>query len=446
MRRFAPAAAALLLLAAAQPAAAQRLREQIAQLFIFGSGQDPLFLAGTADPSNPSTVQVHGNHFVPAAAAGNGTLISFITNAVSSNVANVPFSAASGGTTFRFEGGVPVRTTTSSGPIFAERAQTLGRGRILAGVNRTQFAFRTLRGMDLDNLQLVFTHANVDSPACDSVVGEDCAPMGVPVLENDVMLFDLGLEIELAVTSFFLTLGLSDRFDVGVSLPLVRTRLRGTSRAEIVPFGGPTAAHFFAGTPSNPVLSASRFVEGSATGVGDVAIRAKWLARQRENVAVALLADGRLPTGSEDDLLGSGFVALRGMAIVSARYGAFAPHVNVGYLWRDSDIQTDAVLATIGFDHLLAPWATLALDVVSELQVGDSPLRVPQPVSIERPFRRTVRPTAVPDIRDDVVNGSAGVKLTGPGGLTVLLNGMWPLNRGGLRPSVLWTFGLEHNF
>ena len=93
---------------------AQGLRDQISQLFIFGPGQDPLFLAGTADPSNPANIQVHGTHFIPSAAAGNGSIIDFITTAISGNVADFPFSAASGGTTFRFEGGAPVATSISS--------------------------------------------------------------------------------------------------------------------------------------------------------------------------------------------------------------------------------------------------------------------------------------------------------------------------------------------
>jgi len=50
---------------------AQGLRGKIQDLFIFGPGQDPLFLAGTADPNNPTSVQAHADHFVPAAAEGN---------------------------------------------------------------------------------------------------------------------------------------------------------------------------------------------------------------------------------------------------------------------------------------------------------------------------------------------------------------------------------------
>jgi len=44
-------------------------------------------------------------------------------------IGNVPIATTSGGVTFRFEGGIPVKSSLSLGPIFAERAQTLGRGR-----------------------------------------------------------------------------------------------------------------------------------------------------------------------------------------------------------------------------------------------------------------------------------------------------------------------------
>ena len=97
----------------------QSLRGKISQLFIFGSGDDPLFLSGTADANNPASVRVHGTHFIPAAVSQNGSLIAFITDAVATSVGNLPMGATSGGTTFRFEGGVPVKTSMSGGPIFA---------------------------------------------------------------------------------------------------------------------------------------------------------------------------------------------------------------------------------------------------------------------------------------------------------------------------------------
>lgn len=430
----------------APPLAAQHLRDQLSGLFIFGPGDDPLFLGGTGDPNNPESIRIHGSHFVPAAVASNGTVISFLTNSIGSNVANVPVSAASGGSTFSFEGGTPVRTSTSAGPVFGERAQTLGRGRVLVGLSRTGVSFKTLRGVDLNDIRFTFTHANSDFPGCDSIAGGDCSLLGVPTVENETIDLNLNLGVDLTVTSFILTYGLTDRVDVGVVLPIVTTSLDGTSTAQINPFGPPPAVHFFGGTPDNPVLTASRFVRGSATGLGDVDARVKLSLRRGEPVAVGVLADVRFPTGSESDLLGSGSFAARGLAIVSARLGAFSPHVNAGYLYRGGPFETDAVLGTAGFDHLLAPWATLAVDLISQLQVGDSPLQVPAPVVIQAPYTRTIVPSVIPDTRDDIVDGSVGLKLTAAPGLTVIGNGEWPLNRGGLRPDVIWTVGLEYNF
>ncbi len=435
-----------LLLLAGHPLRAQSLRDQISGLFIFGEGQDPLFLGGTGDPSNPESVRIHGNHFVPAAVASNGTVISFLTNSIGSNVANVPVSATSGGSTFNFEGGVPVRTSTSAGPVFGERAQTLGRGRVLAGLSRTGVHFKTIRGVDLDHLQFTFTHANSDFEGCDSIAGGDCSLLGIPALENETIDLNLALDVRLTVTSFLLTYGLSDRIDVGVGLPIVSTSLEGTTNAQINPFGPPPAVHFFGGTPENPTLTASRFVRGSATGLGDVDARVKVNLRRGQPLAVGVLADVRFPTGSERDLLGSGAFAARGLAILSARFGSFSPHANLGYLYRGGEFESDAVLGTLGFDHLLAPWATLAIDMISQLQVGDSPLQVPAPVVIQAPYVRTVVPTTIPDRRDDLVDASVGLKLTTTTGLTVVGNGEWPLNRGGLRPDVIWTLGLEYNF
>src|SRR6266566_9012587 len=127
----------LVALAAPSAARAQHLRDRISDLFIFGPGQQPLFLAGSGDPNNPLSLQAHGLHFIPSSNAENGSLIAFVTDALGASVANIPIGSTSGGVTFRFEGGAPVATSTSAGPIFAERAQTLGRGRVLAGISRT---------------------------------------------------------------------------------------------------------------------------------------------------------------------------------------------------------------------------------------------------------------------------------------------------------------------
>jgi hypothetical protein len=447
-RTLARTAVVVLLLAATPLAlhAQGNLRGKLGQLFVFGEGEDPLFLAGSANPNNPASIQAHGSHFIPAAVAENASIIGFLTDAISQNVANVPIGATSGGQTFRFEGGVPVATSTSAGPIFAERAQTLGRGRAVVGVGRSQFHFSTLRGEDLSDLQLFFTHQNVDFEGCDAQVGGDCSLMGLPGLENDVILFNLALDLDVTVTSFYATFGLFDRLDVGVLVPLVSSNLHGQSTAQVIPFGGPTAAHFFAGTPDDPQLAATRFVDGSSFGLGDVATRLKLSVLESQRLSVALLGDARFATGSAEDFLGAGSFSARGLAIMSARYGAFSPHANVGYAYRSAEGQNDAVLATVGFDHLMSNRVTLAADLVSELQVGASTLHLPPPVHFDVPFHRTLTPTTIPDIRDDIVNGSLGAKFLLASGFTAVGNILVPLNRGGLRPDRTFTFGVEYSF
>jgi hypothetical protein len=425
---------------------AQGLRDKITDLFIFGPGQDPLFLAGSGSASNPISLQAHGSHFIPSSAAGNLAVIEFITDALSSNVSNMPIGSTSGAETFRFVGGVPVRTSTSAGPIFAERPQTLGKGRILAGANRSGFRFSTLRGVDMRDINLTFTHQNSDFPGCDAAFGDDCSKYGVPVFENDRIDFKLSIDLDVRVTSMYATYGLTDRLDVGVVIPVVQAQLRGTSFAQIQPFGGTTSNHYFSGTPENPVLTASRTSDGSATGLGDVALRLKTNFAQTAKNSAAFLLDVRFPTGSEKDLLGSGTLSARGLAVLASNFGDFSPHVNLGYLMGSGGSQNDAVLGTVGFDQRMSDAVTLAADLVSELQVGDSKLVLPGPVTYDSPFRRTINPTDIPDVRDDIVNGSFGFKLVPKRNTTLVLNALFPLNRGGLRADLIYTAGLEYNF
>jgi hypothetical protein len=120
--------------------------------------------------------------------------------------------------------------------------------------------------------------------------------------------------------------------------------------------------------------------------------------------------------------------------------------LNAGYLHHGGDQQNDAVLGTVGFDDRMAEKVTIAADLVTELQVGDSKLKLPGVVTFEAPFRRTLTPTNIPEIRDDIVNGSFGVKITPARNTTAVLNALFPLNRGGLRANLVYTAGIEYTF
>lgn len=422
--------AGLSLVAILPPGAhAQGMRDRIRELFSFGQCGQPLCLDNSVNATNG-----HGNHFVPDIIANNGAILGFLGDAIAANASTVPLSATASGATYRFVGGLPVRTSTSLGPIFGERAPTLGRGRFVVGVNMSGVNFTSLRGVPLNGIVLNFSHDDVPPTG-----------LGQPLRENDVLQVRLDLNVNLLVTTFFTTWGVTDRFDVGVALPIVHTGLTGRSNGQFFPFGIPTS-HFFAGDSAHPVLHASATTFGFATGIGDVALRTKWSLHTSERAGVALMADARLPTGSEEDFTGSGHLAVRGLLLASARFGDFSPHLNVGYSMRSGAGRNDAILATGGFDQPLSDWATMAMDVMTEWQVGANSLTLPSVVTYQYPVERTVIPTNIPNLRDHRVNGAFGFKFRTPGGPIVLANAMVPLRRGGLESRVIWTLGIDGNF
>ena len=64
----------------------------------------------------------------------------------------------------------------------------------------------------------------------------------------------------------------------------------------------------------------------TATGLGDITVRIKGAVTN----GLSLALDLRIPTGDEEDLLGSGAAGLAPFVIWSTSAGAFSPHVNVG--------------------------------------------------------------------------------------------------------------------
>src|SRR4029078_5477740 len=88
--------------------------------------------------------------------------------------------------------------------------------------------------------------------------------------------------------------------------------------------------------------------------------------------------DLRLPTGDEQNLLGSGAVGLRPFAALAETFGAAAPHVNVAYQWNGRSVlagdvrqQSKADLPdqfqyAIGSDVAVNPHLTAVFDVLGQ--------------------------------------------------------------------------------
>lgn len=425
-------AAALLLAVVASPLAAQTLRQDVIGLFKFGSGCD--------DPVCLSVGNAHKEHFNPSARQGQANLIDFISDAIGTSASNVPISAASSGAAWgTSSAGLFVRTQTSAGPIFAERAQTIGKGHFLFGSNVSSYAFQSLRGVPLDDLQFTFTH-QVTGPK----------PLGLNAdYENDVIEVTTQVSVDLVEATTFATYGLTRNIDISVAAPLVHTSIDGGSVAQVMPFTNPTP-HYF-GPADDPTLRAFSNSSGSATGLGDMALRAKAVIPTSGRVDLAVLADVRLPTGDADNFLGSGNASYRALGIASARYGNFSPHVNLGYWARPGEVLNDAVLATLGFDQLLGGRVTFASDLLSQWQVGTSKLIQPDPVVLSTPIgsyvsQRIIAPSNIPVERDDELLATMGFKFSTASGITAITNVLIPVVHGGLQPNIAFTAGVEYSF
>ena len=416
------------LLVVGKSLAGQSLRDQIRNdLFTFGDCGEPLCLAGA--------LPGHGSHFIPATQSAASDMLDLLANSISASISNTPVGATSSGVTYQFVGGLPVKTASSAGPIFGERAQTLGRGRFFIAANVSAMSFQRLRGIRMDDILYNFSH-------------QDVAPLdslGSPGLENDVIGVRIAMDVSLLVTTFVASYGLVDGLDLSLAVPIVHTSVQGTSVATIIPAQFPSP-HRFAGTDSAPVMTAMSGMDGSATGIGDVAARLKINVVQQKGFGAAVLFDGRFPTGDAENLLGAGKFSGRGFGIVSAQFGAFAPHLNLGYVFRDAEQASNSIIGVLGFDNALAPWATLAVDLLTEWQLGESELVVPGDIQYQAPYPHTVRQTNIPNQRDDFFSASVGFKFETPRGILLTTNALFPLRNSGMQPSVVWTGGLEYNF
>jgi hypothetical protein len=424
MRRL--ACVVTLLVVGAAPLHAQGLRDQIRNLFRFGTcGEYICLQTSFAD---------HEQHFKPDADTSGTELINFLSSAIATSISNIPVGATSSGATFVIgPTGAPVETSGSSGPIFGERSQTLGRGRILIGINGTQNNYVSVRGVKLSNLNLTLTH-------------QDTPPVGLgdPQFEYDTIHIHTDLRTSLTAFSFRMSYGLSNRVDVGIVVPILNLTMSGTSIGTIGNTENPPAHYFRQPTPGVYQVVDTAHGSGSASGIGDIALRAKVNVFQNQRVGFAVLGETWLPTGDYNNMLGAGRMAVAGSGIASATFGDISPHINAGYLYRASATETSAALTTVGADALVGSRLTVAADMIGQWQTGPSKIQLPAPAHYID--GSVVQRTTIPSIPDNVVAGSLGAKVLIAARVIGVANVIVPLTNAGMRSNAVWTIGVEKNF
>ncbi len=435
---FTRLATALFVLAAATGAQAQS-SDKLAFLIPTLYGPQGLFVESDALLPNGDT---HSAHFNSAFQAE----FTQFNISLASQLSSLPLPSPASGFVYELDPalGVFKRSTRSFGPILADRAETIGKKKLALGFNAQRFTFDTIEGIDLSNVPAVFTH--------------DDFQLGGGRLD----VVDTRNSIDLKVSQFtaFADYGLTDRIDLAVAVPVVTVDLAVSSDAHIdrLGTGTNTLVHYFHDPAGNRGDERVFSKSGTASGIGDVVVRAKALAIKSGSTGLALGVDVRFPTGDEEDLLGSGAMGVKPFLILSVSRKIVSPHVNIGYQWNGKSVLAGNVLtgekATLpkqilyqaGLDIGVTQRVTFALDVLGR-RVMDSP----------RLFSETFTAadsahTSLPNIRFatgqnfSTTSGAMGVKFNAGSKLLVDVNAVFKLNDAGLRDKVTPLIGIEYSF
>jgi hypothetical protein len=273
----------------------------------------------------------HFAHFIGSA---QEILNQGVGTAIATQLAILPIISPSSGFTYQYDSaaGAFVRSTTSFGPIYTERAETNGRGKVSFGISYQRFRFSSLDGIDLHKVPAVLSHIPGTGPGA-----------VVEPYEADVIQTSNNLNLHMDQTLLYGTVGITNRIDFSVAVPIVSLRFGAVSNATIIRVSGqsfvltPTLTlpnpHLFANGTLNNTYTSS----GSASGIGDVTFRAKGNVYRGENVQIAAILDIRTPTGNAREFLGSGAIGLKPFIAISGRK-RFSPHLNLGYQWNGSSI------------------------------------------------------------------------------------------------------------
>lgn len=351
----------------------------------------------------------HAAHFTIGAAAS----INLLNEQIAAATGVFPFSSSVGGFTFAFDPELDtfVRTTETLGPLFTERAPTLGKGRLNLHTSYTFFKYSSFGNERLSKLEVAARHEP-------DVIG---FPDVREQFENDLVVIKFDIDINVQVLTLAATYGLTDRLDIGFVLPVAKVDMKVKARARVVESPENTlfpGVHTFTGAPTNPDQQAS----DSATGVGDVVLRAKYWALKGEPFDVAAAGLLQLPTGDDRNFIGTGTTAVRPFVVLSRTlFGRLTPHLNTGFEFNFNDSERHSFEYAAGFD-IGVKNVSFAADVIGSHKL--------EKVAIGQ----------------DIVNASVGLKWNPWKQLLLLGNVQVPLNRQGLRSDVITTLGVEYTF
>ena len=341
-------AGAIAIALASGSASAADLQNFVSDLY----GGDGITLSSQGGPF----AAVHAAHFT----AESLEAFTLLNSAIGSSVGTFAFNSTFTGISFDVATGVPVETQDSLGPLLAESATTLGKGKFDLAFGASRFKYDSIDGQDLNNIVIEFPHEDccsfqngIQRPPPDGVLSG---------FETDLVRVNLNIDLEYDVFAFFANYGLTDRWDVGIVVPVISVDAHARAHAEVENISGVAGIHSFAGQEDLQDSATG----GSETGIGDAVLRTKYNFVRDAGAApdFSMLLQVTGPTGDEKNLLGTGEWRYKAGLIASKRYGAFGPHLNVAYETSSGDKSLDNYTYAAGFDWRMTPTFTAGLDLL----------------------------------------------------------------------------------
>jgi hypothetical protein len=324
------------------------LNQAVPNVFAFGAnGATASLTNGSFNPGSPNYIS---NFKVD-------TSIVKVNNAVNSSVATalgvIPLASPASGVIFQTDPstGLELAADRTLGPVFIERAETIGKRRWFLGVTHEDFHFTSLNGHSLNALQVLY--AGGTSSGIQNPTGSSANLASYPAT------FDIGMDVRLSQDVAFITYGVTNRLDVSVGLPMVHSAVAARTYNGLLYDGdglgdqsatNPNcwcAGSFNPGAYVNPTTNFTLPTIGQSslakTGFGDLLLRAKSTVVHNAHMAAAVGADLRLATGDAENYLGTGTTSIKPFLAISlytpATHGiVFAPHLNVSWQFSGKSV------------------------------------------------------------------------------------------------------------
>lgn len=375
----------------------------------FHPGPPPGIIVGSTDR--------HQAHFV----SGTDAALQALNDQLGKDFAVFPFSSSAGAFKFNYDPdlGTFVKTTDTLGPLFAERADVLGKKNLNFAFAYTFFDYDTFNGQSLSD----FHEAAVHLP--NSFPGGDPEHIDPGTYEEDTLDLKFNLKASVKSYSLILNYGVTDSLDFGVLVPLVGVNLGVNSHWSIVVSPNNTnAATIHTTDPAQGADPQDAQASGDALGIGDMLLRAKYQFLHHKPVDLAALGLLKLPTGDLHNFLGSGDTTLRPVLVGSRVFRDvlwpglnFTPHLNLGDEFDLDDSDRNS------------------FEYAAGTEMGGS--------------RFTFDVDFLGSVRDDGqhrVSAAAGAKWNVWKHLILSANLLLPLNDQGLRSDLITTVGAEYSF